>query len=157
MKQETVFLVNKVEELLQKEIVKPNQTLLLMTSGGQDSICLLLIFLQFQNKWNFNLGLIWCNHLWQSKSFYSTKHLFKIAHLLHLPIYYTLPLFPISNERLARNWRYSSTYKIAQFHQYNIVVTGHTGSDRVETMVFNLVRGSGGIGLCSLNEKRMFF
>jgi tRNA(Ile)-lysidine synthase len=156
MKKETVLLINKIEELLRKEIVRPNQTLLLMISGGQDSICLLVIFLQFRNKWNFNLGLIWCNHLWQSKSFYSTRHLFKMAHLLHLPIYYTLPLTPIANECLARNWRYKSTKKIAEFYQYKIVVTGHTASDRVETMVLNLIRGSGGAGLYSLRERKNF-
>ena len=157
MKKETFFLVNKIEELLRKEIIGPNQTLLLMVSGGQDSICLLIIFLQFQNKWNFNLGLIWCNHLWQAKSFYSTKHLFKMAHLLNLPIYYTLPLTPVSTEHLARNWRYRSAQKIAQFYQYKIVVTGHTASDRVETMVLNLIRGSGSAGLYSLREKKVFF
>lgn len=156
MKKKTISLVSKVEELLRKEIVKPNQTLLLMVSGGQDSICLLIIFLQFQNKWSFNLGLIWCNHLWQSKSFYSTKHLFKIAHLLDLPIYYTLPLTPIFNERLARDWRYKSTQKVAQFYQYKIVITGHTASDRVETMILNLIRGSGSAGLYSLREKKLF-
>ena len=157
MKKETLFLVNKIEELLKKEVVRPNQTLLLMVSGGQDSICLLIIFLQFQNKWNFHLGLIWCNHLWQSKSFYSTKHLFKIAHLLNLPIYYTLPLNPVSDEHSARNWRYKSTQKIAQFYQYKIVVTGHTASDRIETMILNLIRGSGNRGLYSLREKKGFF
>ena len=157
MKKETIFLVSKVEEFLKKEMVKPNQTLLLMVSGGQDSICLLIIFLQFRNKWNFHLGLIWCNHLWQSKSFYSTRHLFKLAHLLNLPIYYTLPLTPISNERLARNWRYKSTQEIAQFYQYKVVVTGHTASDRIETMVLNLIRGSGSKGLYSLRGKREHF
>lgn len=157
MKKETIFLVNKVEEFLRKEIVKPNQTILLMVSGGQDSICLLIIFLQFQKKWNFGLGLIWCNHLWQSNSFYSTKHLFKMAHLLNLPIYYALPLTPVSNERSARNWRYKSTQKIAQFYQYKIVITGHTSSDRVETMILNLIRGSGNAGLYSLREKKVFF
>lgn len=152
MKKETILLINKIEKLLRKETIRPNQTLLLMISGGQDSICLLVIFLQFRKKWDFHLGLIWCHHLWQSKSFYSTKHLFKMAHLLHLPIYYILPLTPISNESLARNWRYKSAKKIAEFYRYEIVVTGHTASDRVETMVLNLIRGSGNAGLYSLRE-----
>ena len=55
---------------------------------------------------------------------------------------------------LARNWRYKSIKRIAICHDYHTIVTGHSATDRIETLLCNLFRGSGTIGLQSLSWRR---
>lgn len=61
---------------------------------------------------------------------------------------------PVPGESLARTWRYGALQRIALRHGCNSIVTAHTASDRVETLLYNLFRGSGLHGLQSLTWKR---
>jgi tRNA(Ile)-lysidine synthase len=54
----------------------------------------------------------------------------------------------------ARQWRYQALTEIAIAHNYPYIVTGHTASDRAETLLYNLIRGSGADGLSALTWTR---
>ena len=60
------------------------------------------------------------------------------------------------NEAKARDWRYKCLALTAKTlsSDCNHVLTGHTGSDRAETLLLNLARGSGLAGISSLEEIR---
>jgi tRNA(Ile)-lysidine synthase len=58
------------------------------------------------------------------------------------------------SEAAARQWRYEALSEIAQAQGYQDVVTGHTKSDRAETVLYNLIRGTGADGLQSLTWER---
>ena len=131
-------------------------SLLLSTSGGQDSACLTAIMAQLQRQWGNRLGTVACNHLWQDDSFYSSFHIARVCFLLKqsfcfVPISHQPTL---NNEGKARVWRQNTIQRLAFFYQYPAICTGHTSSDRVETMLFNLIRGSGKKGLSSLYWSR---
>lgn len=146
-----IYLIKKIAFFLkQQKLVKTNQKILLAISGGQDSVCLFFIFLQLKNQWNWFLGIIYCNHLWQKDSFYSFWHNLKISYLFHIPIYLFVPSTRILTEEKARTWRHYTFQRITLFYSYEIIITAHTGSDRIETLFFNLMRGSGTEGLFSL-------
>jgi len=53
-------------------------------------------------------------------------------------------------EQNARNARYKFLEKIARRSRSNIIVTGHTMNDQAETLLMNLVRGSGPDGLAAM-------
>jgi Predicted ATPase of the PP-loop superfamily implicated in cell cycle control len=57
-------------------------------------------------------------------------------------------------EAAARQWRYQALTEIAIAHNYPYIVTGHTASDRAETLLYNLIRGSGADGLSALTWTR---
>ncbi|MGL5034332.1 MAG: tRNA lysidine(34) synthetase TilS, partial [Microcystaceae cyanobacterium] len=57
-------------------------------------------------------------------------------------------------EAAAREWRYQALTEIAETEQISYVVTGHTQSDRAETLLYNLIRGSGSEGLTALSWQR---
>ncbi|NEP60438.1 MAG: tRNA lysidine(34) synthetase TilS, partial [Symploca sp. SIO2G7] len=57
-------------------------------------------------------------------------------------------------EAAARSWRYGVFARLARTHGYDHVVTGHTASDRAETLLYNLIRGSGADGLQALSWQR---
>lgn len=59
-----------------------------------------------------------------------------------------------ATEAAAREWRYQVLTEIAQSNNYDYIVTGHTKSDRAETLLYNLIRGSGSDGLQALTWQR---
>ncbi len=66
-----------------------------------------------------------------------------------------------SNEAKARDWRYSCLLKTAknlsainQSSPCKYILTGHTSSDRAETLILNLARGSDLAGVSSIPEVR---
>lgn len=55
----------------------------------------------------------------------------------------------------ARSWRYQSCQRMATFHRYRMIQVGHTASDRIETGLFNLLRGSGMKGVTAIQWNRV--
>ena len=60
----------------------------------------------------------------------------------------------MSSETKARHWRHITTQRSSTFYTSEKAIYGHTLSDRVETIIFNLIRGSGNTGVKSLSWKR---
>lgn len=60
-----------------------------------------------------------------------------------------------STEEAARSWRYQSCQRLATFHRYRIIQVGHTASDRIETSLFQLLRGSGMKGVAAIQWNRV--
>ena len=56
----------------------------------------------------------------------------------------------------ARRSRYQSCQRLATFHRFRILQVGHTASDRIETGVFHLLRGSGMRGVAGIQRSRIF-
>jgi tRNA(Ile)-lysidine synthase len=59
-----------------------------------------------------------------------------------------------SSEDQARQWRYRRLAEVAALRGVGHVVTGHTATDRAETVLLNLARGSHRRGLASLRPSR---
>lgn len=59
----------------------------------------------------------------------------------------------VQSEASARSWRYSCLEQTATALRADIV-TGHTATDRAETLLLQMARGSDLRGLCSLRAKR---
>lgn len=60
-----------------------------------------------------------------------------------------------SVETVARRIRYEFFEQLMQEHQIPILATAHNANDNLETMIFNLVRGSGLSGLCGIPVSRL--
>jgi tRNA(Ile)-lysidine synthase len=71
-----------------------------------------------------------------------------------LPYYSATATEEIGTEAAAREWRYQALTLLAVEQGYSHIVTGHTASDRAETLLYNLIRGSGTDGLQSLSWQR---
>ena len=151
-------LINFIENtdyFINKKIV--SKKILIAFSGGQDSTCLLIIFYILSKKWGFKLGVVYCNHCWTDWK-KTTLPVLKSLQKLDLPFYFVEAPFskPLKPEQKARNWRYSAFDTILKWGNYDFLLTGHTLSDCVETTLFNLCRGSGLKGVCSLTESQRF-
>lgn len=149
-------LINFIEKSIDfKKNILPCKNILIAYSGGQDSSALLVIFYILSKKWHFNIGVVYCNHNW----IHSTKAsstAFDIIQNLNLPFYFVDSKRAIKPENQARNWRYKAFATILNNSQYDLILTGHTLSDCAETIIFNLCRGSGLKGVCSLKKFQVF-
>ncbi|MEG5140966.1 MULTISPECIES: tRNA lysidine(34) synthetase TilS [unclassified Microcoleus] len=154
--------------LLHRQILPSNQRLLVAVSGGQDSLCLIKLLLDLQPKWGWQLAIAHCDHRWRSDSQSNANHVENLAKNWGISYYLQTASDIPKTEAAARQWRYqalteialakpaptggSSTKRIA--HNYSYIVTGHTASDRAETLLYNLIRGSGADGLSALTWTR---
>ncbi|MEG4234806.1 tRNA lysidine(34) synthetase TilS [Microcoleus sp. Pol11C3] len=140
--------------LLYRQILPSNQRLLVAVSGGQDSLCLIKLLLDLQPKWGWNLAIVHCDHRWRSDSQASANHVEQLAKNWGISYYLETASDIPKTEAAARHWRYQALTEIAIAHNYPYIVTGHTASDRAETLLYNLIRGSGADGLSALTWTR---
>ncbi|MEG4319988.1 MULTISPECIES: tRNA lysidine(34) synthetase TilS [unclassified Microcoleus] len=140
--------------LLQRQILPSNQRLLVAVSGGQDSLCTLKLLLDLQSKWGWNLALAHCDHRWRSDSQSNATHVENLAKNWGISYYLQTASDIPKTEAAARQWRYQALTEIAIAHNSPYIVTGHTASDRAETLLYNLIRGSGADGLSALTWTR---
>lgn len=142
------------QTLRQQRLVQRQQRLLVAVSGGQDSLCLLKIMLDLQPKWCWQLAIAHCNHRWRSDAEANAAHVQNLAAQWQISCYTETTTRVLNSEATAREWRYQALSAIARANQYACIVTGHTQSDRAETLLLNLLRGSGADGLQALSWHR---
>lgn len=147
-----LFRIN--QDLRDHHLVQTSEKVLLSVSGGQDSNSLLFVFLLLNEYWNWDLGCIHCDHNWRKDSRKTGYFVFQLTEQHKIPYFQVLATKQFTNEEKARKWRYFQISEIASKHNYKTIGTGHTGTDRAETMFLNLTRGSGADGLHSLKWKR---
>lgn len=140
--------------LRQRQLLKKDQRLLVAVSGGQDSLCLIKLLLDLQPKWRWQLAIAHCDHRWRSDSQANAAHVECLARGWQLPFYCQSAGEVLSTEAQARQWRYQALAAIAEANDYCCLLTGHTASDRAETLLYNLIRGSGADGLQALTWQR---
>ena len=142
------------QSLKKRLLLKRGSQILVAVSGGQDSLCLAKLLLDLQPKWGWDLAIAHCDHRWRSDSAANAVFVQNLANQWQISYFKQIAEGVLSSEAAAREWRYQSLMQIAQQHNYDTLVTGHTASDRAETLLYNLMRGSGADGLQALTWKR---
>ncbi|MDX2100393.1 MAG: tRNA lysidine(34) synthetase TilS [Leptolyngbyaceae cyanobacterium bins.59] len=137
-----------------RTLLSSGQSVLVAVSGGQDSLCLIKLLLDLQPKWFWSLGVVHCDHGWRPDSSANAAHVNQLAKGWEIPFYLKTADQLLPREAAAREWRYAAFLEVAREMGYSVVVTGHTASDRAETLLYNLVRGSGTDGLQALTWQR---
>ncbi|MCF2145506.1 tRNA lysidine(34) synthetase TilS [Desmonostoc muscorum LEGE 12446] len=137
-----------------RHLFERNQRLLVAVSGGQDSLCLIKLLLDLQSKWGWDLSIAHCDHRWRPDSQANANHVENLAKTWGISFHLETANEPINSEAAARDWRYEALSAIAQANNYQYIVTGHTASDRAETLLYNLIRGTGADGLQALTWQR---
>jgi len=137
-------------------LLPQQQAVLIAVSGGQDSVALAGLLAALRPKWSWQLAIAHCNHRWNPVEDEAAAEVEQLAQSLRLPFFLRVADEPPQGETGARRWRYAQLEQIAQQAGFDAVVTGHTASDRAQTLLYNLARGSGLDGLASLGWQRPF-
>lgn len=127
------------------------KSILIAISGGQDSICLIKLLNLFISKHKqIKLEYIYIDHQWKLESKNQIIHI--INYLRDYQSYiniYQIKQISLS-ENLARKLRYHTIINHAINYNYQVIITAHTQTDKIETFFLNLIRGSTIEGATSL-------
>nr|QUE29669.1 Ycf62 [Erythrotrichia foliiformis] len=127
-------------------IFKTNKSILAAISGGQDSICLLKLLRDYQLTQAITVHIVHFNHGWRLDSDNNADFIKKIAYRWGL-IFHNERADTILSEEEARTWRYSKMLEICLNFHIQYIVTGHTLNDKLETIFFNMMKGTGFDGI----------
>lgn len=142
-----------------------NDTVLLAVSGGLDSIVMLDLMVDLfggDSVAGQKVAIAHCNFgLRGSESDGDEAFVRKLADLyaidIHVAKYDTKALAQensITIQEQARELRYDFFETLSHKYGYNKVVIAHNANDTTETMLINLIRGSGLKGLCGIRPMR---
>ena len=162
----------RLHQLLRRrpELLPQGASLLVALSGGQDSMALTGLLLDLRRLHHWSLQLWHGDHRWRPESSQQAREIaawaggqgleLQLASWewqatdLHSTDQQSTNQQQPPSEASARAWRYAGLVECAQQRGCGHVVTGHTASDRAETLLLNLARGSDRRGLASLQEQR---
>ncbi len=131
-------------------------------SGGSDSVLLLIFFRNFQKKHNIRLKAIHINHMIRGdEADFDEDFCLEFCNALEVEISsykIDIPKIAADNktgtEEAARNERYKIFGAVAKAEGFSSIATAHNATDNLETIIFNLMRGSGLSGLCGIAPVR---
>ncbi len=134
-----------------QNLVKPGQKVLLAVSGGMDSVAMGYLF----KNTEFNFGIAHCNFkLRGTDSDKDEAFVKKLAEELSVPFFEksfdTAQQSAASNESIqmtARKLRYEWLEKVRKENDYDLIATAHHHDDNIETLLINILRGTGIHGL----------
>ena len=136
------------------DLLPPGAPLLLAVSGGQDSMALTALLADLRRLHGWSLELWHGDHGWRAESAEQARELAAWAEAMELPLRLERAEPGPATEARGRQWRYERLRQTALSLGCGHVVTGHTASDRAETVLLNLARGSHHRGLGSLRARR---
>ena len=145
-----------------KSLLPINSKLLLAISGGQDSMALLKLIVDLKRLYEWQVEIWHGDHQWHTKSAEIEEEL-KLWCLNRQISFHSNKASKeeVANEEKARNWRYKNLLNKAKLLSSNNInfpctriLTGHTATDRAETIIMNLARGTDLVGLSTLREQR---
>ncbi|MCE1189432.1 MAG: tRNA lysidine(34) synthetase TilS [Ignavibacteria bacterium] len=151
--QEKIFLQNSLFQLIHK-----NDKILIALSGGPDSVFLLHFLHKFQKHFSVTLGAIHVNHRLRGKDAVADEEFCKaLCKSLAIPLaVYSvrLPDFAkqhnMSLEEAGRKARYHFFANEKKKNGYTKIATAHTIDDNAESVLLNMVKGSGITGLTGI-------
>ena len=142
--------------LRQPELLPPGASLLLAVSGGQDSMAMTGLLRDLCGLHQWRLHLWHGDHGWREESSRQARELQGWAQGQGLPIRVERQdSLQVSGNReaSARRWRYQCLQREALRLDCQHVLTAHTASDRAETVLLHLARGSHRRGLAALRRR----
>ncbi len=143
-------------------LISKGSKVLLAVSGGADSVAMFEIFKRIAPELHLDLAVAHIEHgIRGEESVKDAKFVSQLAESNGIPFYISKVNAPeyarkvaMSLEESARELRYSELQRIADENSFDLILTAHTLSDLVETVLFNLFRGSGIRGLAGIPVKR---
>ena len=127
-----------------KTILDKNSIIVVGTSGGPDSMCLLHLLCDLKKDINFEIIVAHMNHKVRKEADEEEKYVEQFAYNNNLKFeLYTLDKKINSNfHSMSRIIRYEFFDKVIEKYNANFLMTAHHGDDLIETILMRIQRGS---------------
>lgn len=155
------MLIKTVTETINHyNMINKGDRIIVALSGGADSVSLLCVLNSLKTELDFSLEAVHINHCIRgTESDDDEEFCDSLCRKLGIPFkVYRLDIPALAKtsgkslEETARDARYE---KFSEYAAENgIIATAHTLSDNAETVIFNMVRGTGIKGLCGIPPVR---
>lgn len=155
-----VSLFKKVEKFVkEKKLAERNDRVLLAVSGGPDSIFLFHFFIYFSKKENIEIKVSYIHHHLRPEAYEEVKFVENLSKKFNIEFFREdVEIKEKRNiEKFLREKRYEKLYQLSLKAKCNKIATGHTLDDNVETLIMNLLRGTGLSGLCGIWPQSKIF
>lgn len=147
--------------ILNHDLIKAGDRILVALSGGPDSVALCHLLLSLREDLGFHLACAHLNHSLRPSADEEAAFVEKLCREAGLTCYIRkLPIAELAQEAkesmelTARRYRYDFFWEIMDSEGYDKTALGHHSLDQVETILMNLLRGSGLKGLGGIRVKR---
>ena len=159
-------MINMLKEQVLKTIkkynlVNQNDKIICGVSGGPDSICMLDILKDLKKELNFEIIVCHVNHLIREEAISDEEYVEKYCKENEIKCY--IKRIDVKNyannnkqgtEEAGRTVRYEFFEEILQKEKANKIAIAHNKNDKIETIIMNILRGSGVSGLKGIEPER---
>lgn len=154
--------LKRVEAFIKKHrLLKINDTVIVAVSGGPDSLCLLHILYRLRDKYNLKLVVAHLNHGLRPEALEEAQAVEELARdytvcfeKKEVDIKAYKKENHLSEEEAGRRARYNFFHELAKKYKATVIALGHHYDDQVETVLFNIIRGTGPDGLAGILPAR---
>ena len=142
-------------------LIENGDRLVIGVSGGPDSICLLHVLNELKNELNFKICVAHINHMIREEADSETEYVKEFCKKLEIECFIKrIDVMKIANnlkrgtEETGRQIRYKFFDEVLEKTRSNKIATAHNNNDKVETILMNILRGSGLSGLKGIEAIR---
>ena len=161
------YILKKIEQnIIENNLVKDNDKIVVGVSGGPDSMCLLDSLIKLKNKFNekynisYSIAVAHVNHMIREESKTEKVYVEEFCKKYDIPFYYleedvknNSKKEKMSEETYGRKIRYEFFENVRVKENADVIATAHNMDDDIETILLNMIRGTGLKGLTGMSYK----
>lgn len=155
-------MLNKILETINKyNLIQKGDKIVIGVSGGPDSMCLLDSLYFLKEKLGIEIIVAHINHMIRKEAEEETTYVEKYCenksikcYIKRIEVEKLAKEQKIGTEEMGRKIRYEFFKQVAQKENANKIATAHNLNDNIETVLMNMLRGSGVSGLKGIEIKR---
>ena len=152
----------KILQTIKKyNLIKNGDSIVIGVSGGPDSICLLHILNALKQELNFKIYVAHINHMIREEADLETEYVKEFCNKIEVECFVKrIDVVKIATElkkgteETGRQVRYDFFNEILEKTNSNKIATAHNNNDKAETIIMNILRGSGTTGLKGIEPIR---
>lgn len=141
-------------------LIESGDKIVLGVSGGPDSVCMLVSLNKLKEKLNFEIVVAHINHGIRENAKLDEEYVLKMCEtlgvkcfVLHRNVKEEAEKQKRGLEEMGRIIRYDFFEEILRQENANKIAIAHNSNDNVETIIMNIMRGSGTSGLKGIEVK----
>ena len=156
------MLVSKVRDTINKyNLIEYGDSIVVGVSGGPDSMTLLNILLKLKDEFNLKIYVAHINHGIRENAIIDEEYVKEFCEKNRIELFVKhADVIKLSQnektglEETGRNVRYTFFKEILKKTKSNKIAIAHNLNDKIETIIMNVIRGTGKTGLKGIEPKR---